>query len=148
MTRNAEPERALVRKVAPFGPPAALAALLIGGLAVDWGAGWSAAIGVGVVVANALANAALLSRAAKISLTAYSAAVMGGFVVRLAVIVLIMFGLNRLSWFSPLAFGLAVVPATILLLGYEMKLIAGGVGQQLLIPDHDLRPLREDETAR
>jgi hypothetical protein len=148
MTRNAEPERALVRKVVPFGPPAALAALLIGGLAVDWGAGWSAAIGIAVVVANVVANAWLLSWAAGISLTAYSAAVMGGFVVRLAVIVLIMFGLNRLGWFSPLAFGLAVVPATILLLGFEMKLVAGGVGQQLLIPDQDLRPLREDEAAR
>jgi hypothetical protein len=148
MTRNAEPERALVGKVVPFGPPAALAALLIGGLAVDWGAGWSAAIGIAVVVANAVANALLLSRAARISLTAYSAAVMGGFVVRLAVIVLIMFGLNLLGWFSPLAFGLAVVPATIILLGFEMKLVAGGVGQHLLIPDQDLRPLREDEAAR
>jgi hypothetical protein len=148
MTRSAEPERALVRMVVPFGPPAALAALLIGRLAVDWGAGWSAAIGIAVVVANAVANAILLSRAARISLTAYSAAVMGGFVVRLAVIVAIMLGLNRLSWFSPLAFGLAVVPATILLLGYEMKLVAGGVGQELQIPDQDLGPLREEEAAR
>jgi hypothetical protein len=148
MTRNAEPERALVRRVLPFGPPAALAALLIGGLALDWAAGWSAAIGVVVVLANAVANAALLSRAAKISLTAYSAAVMGGFAARLAVIVAIMFALNRLSWFSPLAFGLAVVPATILLLGYEMKLIAGGVGQELQLPDRDLTQVREEEAAR
>lgn len=131
MTRNAEPERALVRKVVPFGAPAALVALLAGRLAVDWGTGSSAAIGVGVVVANAVANAVLLSRAARISLTAYSAAVMGGFVARLAVIVAIMFALNRLGWFSALAFGLAVVPATILLLAYEMRLVAGGVGQEL-----------------
>jgi hypothetical protein len=131
VTRNAEPERAIVRRVAPFGPPAALAALIIGALVAGWSAGWSASIGVAVVVSNAVANALLLARAARISLTAYSAAVMGGFVVRLGVIVAIMFALNQLSWFSPLAFGLAVVPATILLLAYEMKLIAGGLGQEL-----------------
>ena len=148
MTRNAEPERALVRRALPFGPPAVLVALLIGRIAVDWAVGWSAAIGVAVVLANAVANAVLLSRAARISLTAYSAAVMGGFVGRLAVIVVIMFALNRLSWFSPLAFGLAVVPATILLLGYELKLIAGGMGQELQIEDRNLGPVQEEEAAR
>jgi hypothetical protein len=147
MAGNAEPERAIVRRVVPFGPPAGLAALLIGGLVASWGTGWSAATGVGVVVANAVANALLLSRAARISLTAYSVAVMGGFVVRLGVIVAIMFALNRLSWFSPLAFGLAVVPATILLLAYEMKLIAGGLGQELRI--HAAGPTQpEKEAAR
>jgi ATP synthase I chain len=134
MARNAEPERAIVRRVVPFGPPAALVALLAGWwLAGGWGTGWSAALGVVVVVANAAANALLLSRAARISLTAYSAAVMGGFVIRLGLIVAIMFALNRLDWFSPLAFGLAVVPATILLLAYEMKLVAGGLGRELHI---------------
>jgi hypothetical protein len=146
MTRNADPERAIVRRVVPFGPPAAIAAFLIGGLAVDWGTGSSAAIGVGVVVANAAASALLLSRAARISLTAYSAAVMGGFVARLAVIVGLMFALNGLSWFSPLAFGLAVVPATILLLAYEMKLVASGLGQELRVASTG--PSSAEEAAR
>jgi hypothetical protein len=143
MTRNAEPERDIVRRVVPFGPVAAALALLIGGLFVDWGTGWSAAIGVAVVVANAMANAFLLSRAARISLTAYSAAVMGGFIVRLGVIVAFMFALSTLGWFSPLAFGLAVVPATILLLAYEMKLIAGGLGQELRVPATHPSPREE-----
>jgi hypothetical protein len=134
MTRSVDPERAIVRRVVPFGPPAALLALLTGGLTVSWGVGASAAIGVGVVVANTMANAALLSRAARISLTAYAAAVMGGFTVRLGVILALMFGLSRIGWFSPLAFGLAVVPATILLLALEMRLVAGGLGQELQIP--------------
>jgi hypothetical protein len=134
MTRSVDPERVIVRRVVPFGPPAAFLALLIGGLAVNWGVGASAAIGVVVVMANTMANAALLSRAARISLTAYAAAVMGGFIVRLGVILALMFGLNTIAWFSPLAFGLAVVPATILLLALEMKLVAGGLGQELRIP--------------
>jgi len=146
MTRSAEPERARVRRVIPFGPPAALVALLAGWLAASWGTGWSAALGVVVVVANAAANALILSRAARISLTAYSAAVMGGFVIRLGVIVAIMFALNRLDWFSPLAFGLAVAPATVLLLAYEMKLVAGGLGQELQIPTPDLQRTRKEAT--
>jgi hypothetical protein len=146
MTRNADPERAIVRRVVPFGPPAAIVAFLVGGLVADWGTGSSAAIGVGLVVLNAVASALLLSRAARISLTAYSAAVMGGFVARLAAIVGIMFALNTLSWFSPLAFGLAVVPATILLLAYEMKLVATGLTQELQIASTG--PSSSEEIAR
>jgi hypothetical protein len=146
MTRDVEPERATVRRVVPYGVPAALLALLVGALAVDWGTGWSAAIGVLVVVANTVASALMLSRAARISLTAYSAAVMGGFIVRLAVIVAIMFALNQLSWFSPLAFGLAVVPATLLLLAYEMKLVASGLGQELQVPS--AAPSSPEEAVR
>jgi hypothetical protein len=131
--RSPDPEREIVRRAIPYGLPALVLALLVGGVAAGWNVGWSAAIGVAVVVANALANAMLLSGAAKISLTAYSAAVMGGFVVRLGVIVAFMFLLNRFAFFSPLAFGLAVVPATILLLGYEMKLVASGIGRDLTL---------------
>jgi hypothetical protein len=134
MTRSAEPELEMVRRAAPFGPPAAIVALLAGALAGGWGVGWSAAIGVLVVTANLVASGTSMAYAARISPTALFGMAMGGFVVRMAVIVAIMFGLNRFGWFSPLAFGLAVVPATLLLLGYEMRLMAKGVGRELLIP--------------
>ena len=134
MTAHAEPELVIVRRVAPFGLPAMVLALLIGTVAAGWDVGWSAAIGVAVVWANTTVSGLTVSRAARVSLTALYGAVMGGFVIRMAVIVAIMAGLNQLSFFSPLAFGLAVVPATIILLAFEMKLLAGGVGQELQIP--------------
>lgn len=124
----------MVRRVAPYGLPAALLAFLVGSLAGGWHVGWSAAIGVAIVVVNFVVNGLSLARAARISLTALSAVAMGGFVVRLAVIVAIMFLLNQFSWFSPLAFGLSVVPATLLLLGFEMRLMAGGLGRELILP--------------
>jgi hypothetical protein len=124
----------MVRRVAPFGLPAILLAFIVGSLAAGWDVGWSAAIGVTIVVVNFVVNGLSLARAARISLTALAAVAMGGFVVRLGVIMAIMFLLNRFSWFSPLAFGLAVVPATILLLGFEMKLMAGGLGRELILP--------------
>ncbi len=126
-----EPEREMVRRAAPFGPPAALLALLLGAVAGGWGVGWSAAIGVAIVTVNFVANGLSLARAARVSLTALSAVALGGFVVRMGIIVAIMFWLDRFAFFSPLAFGLAVVPATLLLLGFEMKLLAGGLGQEL-----------------
>ena len=86
------------------------------------------------MVLNFAANGLSLARAARVSLTAYSAVAMGGFIVRLGIIVGIMAILNRFAFFSPLAFGLAVVPATILLLGFEMKLFAGPLGRDLSLP--------------
>jgi hypothetical protein len=50
---------------------------------------------------------------------------MGGFVLRLATIAITLVLLNQLSWFSPVGFALAVVPATILLLIYEAKVLSG-----------------------
>ncbi|HYV00829.1 MAG TPA: hypothetical protein VEM93_00580 [Actinomycetota bacterium] len=132
--RNAEPEREMVRRIAPFGLPAAAAALAAGALAGGWGVGWSASVGIAVVTLNFVANGLSLARAARVSLQALMAVALLGFVVRLGAILAFMFLLNRFGWFSPLAFGLAVVPATILLLGFEMKLLAGGLGTELQIP--------------
>jgi hypothetical protein len=134
MGATRDPEVEMIRRAAPFALPAAALALLVGTLVAGWGAGWSAALGVAVVALNGLASAWSVSRAARVSLMALHATVLGGFVIRMAVIVAIMFGLDQMAWFSPLAFGLAVVPATLLLLGYEMKLLAGGLGAELEIP--------------
>ncbi len=134
MTNTTEPEALIVRKTAPYGPPAVALALLVGAFTASWGVGWSAALGVAVVWLNIIASGLSLSRAARVSLTVLYAVAMGGFVVRMAIIVAIMAGLNQLDWFSPLAFALAVVPATLMLLGLEMKLLAGGLGQELQIP--------------
>jgi len=57
-----------------------------------------------------------------------------GVLVRLGVIVGLIAGLRHFAFFSTVTFALAVVPATVLLLGYEMKLMAGGVGRELRLP--------------
>jgi hypothetical protein len=50
---------------------------------------------------------------------------LGGYVVRLAAFTVALLLLDRLSWFSPLAFIAAFAPATIALLVVEMRLLAG-----------------------
>lgn len=137
-----EPELELIRRVLPFGLPAAVAALL-GGAAVDgWNAGISAAIGVLVVVANLAVHGWSLSRAARISLTALYAVGLGGFILRLAAFAGIMLALDRFAFFSPLAFVLAVVPATGLLLAFELRQLRGRMQVELwnFSPREPIRP--------
>jgi hypothetical protein len=138
MERRREPEIELIRRAAPFAVLGAVLALAIGALAGGWDVGLSAAAGVCIVGLNFAASGFSLAWAARISLVAIAVVVMGGFVVRMSVILALMFALDRFaSWFSPLAFALAVVPATILLLVYELKLLASGVGRELILPAPD-----------
>jgi ATP synthase protein I len=123
--RGREPERDMVRRALPHALPALGLALTLGAVTGGWGAGWSAAIGVAVVVLNFVAHGLSLAWAARISPTMVFTVGMGGFVVRLGAILVILILLNRLAWFSPVAFVAAVVPATILLLVYEARLLSG-----------------------
>jgi ATP synthase protein I len=120
-----EPERELVRRVLPFVPVAGVIAVVVGVLVSGWDAGWSAAIGIAVVAANFVASALSIAWAARISPTLVFAVAMGGFFIRMVVIVLVLIGLNELAWFSPLAFALSVVPATIVLLVFEARTLSG-----------------------
>ncbi len=117
--------------------PGAVATALAGGIgaaAGGAGVGWSAAIGIALAVANFAAAGFSLAWAAGISLPALQIVALGGFVVRLGVILGIMFALATFGWFSRLAFGLAVVPGTFVLLGFESILMLRGLGQRLVIP--------------
>jgi len=122
--RGVEPERELVRRALPFGPPAILLSFLVGAL---WGmdAAWSTAIGATVVLANFVANGLSVAAAARVSATVLMAVALGGFIVRLGTIAAMLAVLTKLDFFSPLAFALAVIPWTILLLAFEMKVLSG-----------------------
>jgi hypothetical protein len=117
--------------------PSAVAFLVASGIAFALGgagAALSAAIGVAVVFVNFAAHGWSLGRASTISITAVHAVALVGPVVRIGIIVGLMFLLDMFAWFSPVAFGLTVVPATIGLLVYEARLTMRGVGGQLQIP--------------
>lgn len=126
-----EPEGEMIRRALPFGPPAVVLALLAGAALGGWDVGLSAAIGVVIVLANFVVHGLSLSRAARISPTVLYAVGLGGFMVRLAAIAGIMFALDRQAFFSPLAFGLAVVPATVSLLIIEMRQLQGRMQVEL-----------------
>lgn len=113
------------------------------GIAVSAAAGWalggpgmgaSAALGAAVVVANFAAHGLSLSWASTISLRTLHAVALGGVALRLGAIVAVLLALRGTAWFSPLAFGLALVPGTLALLAYEARLVLRGVGRLLDVP--------------
>ena len=122
---GAEPERALIRRVSPFAIPAAVVAFAVGALFGGASVGWSAAIAIAIVYLNFVANALSIAWAASISTTLVSIVALGGYVVRLIVYTVALVLLNQLSWFSPVAFVLALVPAIVALLVYEAKALSG-----------------------
>jgi hypothetical protein len=120
-----EPEHELVSRLLPFSLPAFAVAALLGALLGGAGAAWSAGIGVAAVAVNFIGFAYSVAWAARIDPTVLMAVGLGGFVVRLATLTVALLLLDRLGWFSPLAFAAAFVPTTIALLVVEMKLLAG-----------------------
>jgi len=125
VSRTTEPEHELVRRILPYSLPACAVAALLGGLLGGAGAAWSAGIAVVVVTANFVGNAYSVAWAARIAPTVLMAVGLGGFMVRLATLTIALLLLDRLGWFSPIAFAAAFVPTTIALLAVEMKLLAG-----------------------
>jgi len=118
--RRAEPERELIRRVAPFLLPAVVVGFGVGAAVGGRNTGWSTAIGVSVVAVNFVGAGLSFAWAATISPMALAA--VG---VRMATILVLMIALNQLEWFSPTAFAAAVVPATAVLLMFEMKVLSG-----------------------
>jgi hypothetical protein len=118
------PERELIRRVLPFAFPALAIAYGVGAL-FSTDAARSAAIGVGVVAVNFVAHALSVAWAAGISPVMLVGVGLGGFAVRLAAIFVTIVLLDRLAWFSPVAFAAAVFPATIALLAFEARIISG-----------------------
>jgi hypothetical protein len=123
--RRAEPERELIRRVAPFLLPAVGVGFAVGAALGGWNAGWSTAIGVSVVAVNFVGAGLSFGWAAAISPMALGTVAVLGFFVRMATILLLMIALNGLEWFSPAAFAAAVVPATAVLLAFELKVLSG-----------------------
>jgi hypothetical protein len=119
------PERELIRRISPFALPVAIAAFALGTLLDGTDAGWSAAIAIAVVYLNFVAHGSSLALAATVSPTVLYAVGLGGFLVRLGVIVAVIALLQQTDWFSIVAFIVALVPSTVALLVVEMKLLSG-----------------------
>jgi hypothetical protein len=119
------PESELIRRIAPFAIPVAIIAFAIGTLVGGTDAGWSAAIAIAVVTLNFVTHGWSLALAAQVSPMILYAVGLGGFIVRLVVIVAVIALLQQTAWFSIAAFIVALVPCTVALLVVEMKMLSG-----------------------
>jgi hypothetical protein len=89
------------------------------GLLRGWDGAWSAALGVVVVLANFLLAGFILSISARISLQAYHAAALIGFILRLVLFVGAVYLIARVVDVDRVAFGVAAVIAYFALLTWE-----------------------------
>jgi hypothetical protein len=124
----------MIRRALLLAIPAAGVAYAAGFAAGGHGAGLSALLGVVIVAANFALHGLSLAWASGVSVTAVQAVALGGFVVRMGLVLGAMFLLDLTTFFSPLVFGLAAISATFALLTLEATLVHRGVGSSLDIP--------------
>ena len=107
----------------------------------------SGLIAVAVVVANFAAHGLSLAWAAGVSIAAVHTVALGGFVLRMGVIVGLLFALDSTTFFSPVIFGVTAAVGTVALLVYEARLVGRGLGGQLDLPP-DPAAVRAREVLR
>jgi len=90
-----------------------------------------AAIGLAIVVGNFLLAGAMLSVAARISLSLYHAAALFGFFLRLGLVTLSVLIISQLVELDRLALGVTVVVAYLGLLAWEAIAVAKGAEREL-----------------
>jgi len=119
--------RHTVARVVYVGPVLVAIFALTGG----WVGAWSAALGLGVVVANFLLAGAILSVSSRISLQAYHAAALIGFFLRLGLFVGAVYLIAALVDVDRLAFGLSAVVGYLTLLTIEAIAVSNGKERDL-----------------
>jgi hypothetical protein len=134
VAETTRPEHIMVRKGMILGLAAAPVAFALGALAGGTDAGWSAFLGTVVVVANFALHGLSLAWAAGVSIPVLQVVALGGFALRMGIIILALVLLDRTAFFSPTAFGIAAVATLVALLAFEARLLSRGVGGVLQVP--------------
>ena len=116
-------ERMIVRDMLRRGWPALLVLVALGAL---WGLDGvpSAAIGVAVAIANAVLAAAMVSSAARVSLGMLYAAVLGGYLLRLALITVSVLAVVQMDWVEVVPLSFALVIAHLGLFVWEARFVS------------------------
>lgn len=121
----------LARRAVPVAPVLAAVASLVWG----WAGLVSVSYATALVVVNFLLAAALLSWSARISLAVMMAAALGGYVVRLALIVAAVLPVIRASWIEPIPLGATLIVSHLGLLLWEMRYVSATLAYPGLRPD-------------
>ncbi len=118
--------RSIVRRIVVVGP----VMLALFGIIRGLEGLVAAAIAVAAVTGYYLLSGALLSRLARVSLGAYHAGALLGFIVRLGLIAGTMWGIISLFEVDRMALGLALVATYIALLVWEVAALGGTKGRR------------------
>ena len=117
-------EREVALDIVKHGVMIAPVVVLACGVIRGWDGASSAAVALGIVLVNFLAAAAIMTRAAKSGPTAIGAAALGGYVLRLAVILVALVVLRHQPWIDLPTLGFVIVGTHLGLLVWEMKYVS------------------------
>lgn len=120
-------ERQVVADMVRRAAPALPLPLLVAGVLRGTDGAFSAAFAVALVILNFVLAAVLLTRAARISPVALAAVAMGGFVARLALIVVAFLIVKDQAWVDVPSFGFTLVITHLGLLLWETRHVSASL---------------------
>ena len=115
------------------------APLVLLGAALLWGmeGAASALLAIAVVTLNLVIAALALSWAAKISLTAIMAVALGGFALRMGLVVAVLFGVRDADWVNMTALAILILVTHLGLLFWELRYVSASLAFPGLKPTTD-----------
>jgi hypothetical protein len=120
-------EQSIARDLARRGLYVAPVFLLFGLAVGGWSGLVSAGLAVALVCVNFLVSAMLMSTTARISLGLMMGTVLFGYLIRLALVALVVVAVRDQSWFHRLAFGVTVVVTHLGLLVWETRYVSASL---------------------
>ena len=132
-------ERDIARDLVKHGLLLAPVVVLIAGIVSGWDGTASAAIAFAIVCLNFTLAAVSVGWAAKISPVAVGGVALGGYIVRLTLVLIALIGLRHVSWIVLPWLGFTLVGAHLVLLAWEthyvsLQLAAPGIRPRTPIP--------------
>jgi hypothetical protein len=124
----------MVRRAVAAGAVGTPVAFAAGFVIEGWTGAWSALLGMVLVVANFAAHGLSLAWAASVSIPAVQAVALGGFALRMLLIVGALVVVDRTGVLSTAVFGITAIVGTLGLLVLEARLVLRGLGGGLQIP--------------
>ncbi|MCY3923974.1 MAG: ATP synthase subunit I [bacterium] len=128
------PERRVAVDIARRGLLAGPPLVLFCGLAWGLDGLWSSLLGLGLVLLNFLAGAAIIGLCARISPAVLMGGVLGGYILRLGIITAVVVPIRNAGWFDAVPFAVVLLVLHIGLLIWESRHVAASLAHP------DLRP--------
>lgn len=129
-------EPVIARDVAKRAAMAAPLICLVAGLIHGWSGAATAAVAVAIVALNMLAAAWSLATAARISLSMIMVAALGGFMVRMGILMAIILALRNLAWIDLPTLAIVVLVTQLGVLFWEMRYVSATLAYPALKPGH------------
>ncbi len=114
-TRNAHAESvrrlaaAMLRTGCAFGVVAAVAAMVVAVVVAGWEGWWGASVGVGLGFGSCLATIGLMRLTAALPVQSLFGAVLGGYAVKVGLLMVVAVPLRGIGQLHPLSLGLSIV---------------------------------------